>query len=498
MNALLVQPIPPARVFPRGAYRNMHVPTGLAYVASALQRAGHTVRVLAREEQLHKHGCNRVAADEDLRRLLRSFHPDLVGLAVLSPSLEDAAEVARWAKELCGSATRVIAGGVHPTVLGSEMLAAMPELDAAVVGEGEATLVELAAGKPAGQVAGTFYREDGRVLSAPPRPPLRDLDALEPIDYGLFDMAYYTAPSRWLIRWLKLSATNLRTSRGCTNACQFCAGTLVSGLGVRFHSPEFVVEQMERVVKGLGVKAIHFEDDTLGADPDRLARLCAAIRRLGLETRVVWDGCLRVDQVAPELLAEMKAAGCIQIEYGFETASDRTLSLLGKGSTVAQNRRAVELTRKAGLRIFADIMMGLPEETAADLRATREFVRWAAPEVLSFGQMSFLPGSPMFRRLSETQRAAMDYADTVYPEGAAGINLTAMSDAELARQRREMFRYWAIPCMKRQFLRDSTPADEPERRQWRRELRRFMLRHPLRYARLPRGPVASRRVGSLL
>lgn len=27
MNALLIQPMPPARVFPRGAYRNLHVPT---------------------------------------------------------------------------------------------------------------------------------------------------------------------------------------------------------------------------------------------------------------------------------------------------------------------------------------------------------------------------------------------------------------------------------------------------------------------------------------
>jgi len=72
-------------------------------------------------------------------------------------------------------------------------------------------------------------------------------------------------PSRWLIRFLKLPATNLRTSRGCTHRCSFCAGHLVSGLNVRHHSIEYVLDQMRRAATELGVTAIRFEDDTVGA-----------------------------------------------------------------------------------------------------------------------------------------------------------------------------------------------------------------------------------------
>lgn len=486
MKILLIKPVPPARHWPQGVFRTMHVPTGLAYVASALKLAGHEVLVHIREEHLYKGDLNWDAAAVALQELLRSYRPDMVGVSVLTPSVEETAWIARQAKTLCGQATTVVVGGVHPTALGSEMLDAISEIDVVVVGEGEPTIIELASGTDPANVAGIIYRQNGAICATPPRLLVHDLDQLAPIDYDMFDMRYYSEPSRWLIRWMKLPATNLRTSRGCTNACQFCAGYLVGGLGVRFHSVDFVTAQIQQVVERFGVRGIHFEDDTLGADPNRLVRLCEAIRRHGLERRICWDGCLRVDQVTSELLCEMKAAGCIQVEYGFESASDRTLSRLGKKATVELNRRAVELTRRAGLRIFANIMIGLPGETLADLKATRDFMRWAAPEVIGFGQLAPLPGTPLFKRVPEDVRRSLDYGSYAYMEGAHGLNLTAMTDSEFAKARHDLIRYFVRPWLKRQLLRDTSPEDHTERRQLQQQLRRFRMHHPLRYSRLPR------------
>ena len=485
MKVLVIQPVPPARYFPRNEFRNMHVPTGVAYIGSALKRAGHEVRVHIREEQLHKCGINWAQADARLEDELRTFHPDMVGLSVLTPSVEETARIARLAKELCGAATQVVVGGVHPTALGREMLDNTPEIDVAVVGEGEQTMVELANGNASAATAGILYRQNGTIAATVPRAPVANLDELAPIDYDLFDMSYYTAPSRWLVRWLKLPATNLRTSRGCTNACLFCAGHLVSGVGVRFHSVDFVVGQMQMVVERFGVRGIHFEDDTLGADPNRLVKICEAVRRRGLEKRICWDGCLRVDQTSAELLSEMKAAGCIQIEYGFESASDRSLARIGKKTTAAMNRRAVEVTRRAGLRIYANVMIGLPGETAKELRATCDFLRWVKPDVLSFGQMVLLPGCALFQRIPEEKRRSLDYGLYAFPMDGQGVNLTAMDDAEFARTRDRLFRYFAGPCVRRQLLRDAGAKHEEETRGLRRSLRRFMMLHPVRYSRLP-------------
>jgi len=486
MKVLFVQPVPPRRLWPRGIFRSMHIPTGIAYIASALQRAGHEVKVHIREEQFYKCREHWDATDAALLNLLREFRPDMVGLSVLTPSVPETAQIAAQAKKICGHDTITVAGGVHPTALGREMLDAIPELDIVVVGEGEQTIVEVAARTTLSTVAGIIYRQNDACAQTAPRSPVQNLDQLAPIDYGMFDMAYYTAPSPWLIRWLELPAINLRTSRGCTNRCRFCAGHLVSGLGVRFHSLDFVVEQMQMSLERFHVRGIHFEDDTLGADANRLVSLCQAIRRKGLQKQLCWDGCLRVNQATPELLAEMKAAGCVQIEYGFESASDEALRRLGKGATNAMNRQAVEITRKAGLRIYADIMIGLPGETAADLGGTREFLRWAAPEVVSFGTLGVLPGSALFDGLPESVRRSLDYADYAYFEQTHGMNLTAMSAAQFAQASRNFTRYFIKPWVYRQLLRDASAENNVFRRQLQRHLRGFLWRHPIRYARLPR------------
>ncbi|MDK1032243.1 MAG: radical SAM protein, partial [Planctomycetia bacterium] len=304
--------------------------------------------------------------------------------------------------------------------------------------------------------------------------------------YDLFDMKHYATPNRWMIRWLPLSATNIRTSRGCPNRCRFCAGHVASGLGVRYHSIDYVLQQIRRVVQRFGVKAIHFEDDTLGADSARLLDLCEAIRRSDLRRRICWDGCLRVDQAEPELLAQMKSAGCIQVEYGFESGSDSALRRLGKNATGELNRRAVRLTREAGLRIFADIMFGLPGETEEDFKATINFLRWAKPEVISTSRLAPLPGTPIYDDLPPDVRDSLDWAGYSYLDWPGfRLNLTAMDDQRFEEFYQQTQKYFLRPAMAAALLRDTPLDDAGERRRLRRRLAKFAVQHPIRAARLP-------------
>ncbi len=331
-----------------------------------------------------------------------------------------------------------------------------------------------------------MYRDGEAFVHTPPRPFVHDLDSLGPPAYDLFDMEYYTQANRWLIRWLPLRATNIRTSRGCTNRCRFCAGHLVGGLGVRFHSIPYVIEQVRHAVDTWGLEAIRFEDDTLGADRDRLLALCEALRQAGLDRRIRWDGCLRVDQADAEVLAAMKAAGCIQVEYGLESGSTDSLQRLGKSATADLNRRAVQLTHEAGLRIFADIMVGLPGETRQDLEATVRFLRWAKPEVIVASRLYPLPGTPIYAGLPQEVRRNLDWdAYAYFDDYAGGVNLTAMPAEEFQRWYRTFRRYFIKPQVARAMLRDTPPEWRQVRRNLRRTLRRFILRHPIRAARAP-------------
>jgi radical SAM superfamily enzyme YgiQ (UPF0313 family) len=390
------------------------------------------------------------------------------------------------AKELSGGRTLVVVGGPHPSALPERTLKDCADFDAAVVGEGEAAIVELAERGPGPGVAGLVYREGEELVRTPPRTPEHDLDRLGEPAYELFDMAHYTAPDRWLIRWLRLRATNVRTSRGCTNRCRFCGGHLVAGVGMRYHSVGYVIGLIRRAVEEFGVEAIRFEDDTLGGDRERLLELCEAVRSSGLAPRIVWDGCLRADQAEPQVLAAMKSAGCIQVEYGFESGADETLRRLGKNSSAELNRRAVRLTREAGLRVFADIMVGLPGETEEDFDATLRFLRWARPEVLSPAWMAPLPGTAVYDNLPAGVRESLQWRRFTYlDEFGPRINLTAMSDQVFAERYRRFMKYLVRPTLARQLLRDSSPDEVELRRNLRRRIRTFALHHPIRAARLP-------------
>ena len=481
MNVLLVYPAPPSSAWPKGAFRSRWIPSGLACIATVLRRGGHQVKIHLCEETLELNQYNRVAARAALQAQMREFHPELVGLSLVTSGVPEGAIVAEDAKTLLGPQTLVVAGGPHPTALPEELLTSCPAIDAAVIGEGELTLLELADHGISPSVNGVVLRRDGTLVRTLPRAAVKDIDSLGPPAYDLFNLKHFTEPSRWLIRFLKLPATNLRTSRGCTHRCSFCAGHLVSGVNVRHHSIEYVLDQMRRAVTELGVSAIRFEDDTVGADRGRLLELCAAIQRAGLHKKIKWEACLRVNQASADVLAEMKAAGCIQVEYGFESGSTESLRRLGKQTDIELNRRAVELTRRAGLRIFADIMVGLPGETAADFEATVKFLRQARPEIISAARLCPLPGTPIYKNLDPAVRARLDWADFSYPDSQVNpVNLTAMPDRQINELYRKFQKYFIRPQMSWALLRDTSAAERHERLPLRRNLARFVLRHPLK------------------
>ncbi len=64
----------------------------------------------------------------------------------------------------------------------------------------------------------------------------------------------------------------------------------------------------------------------------------------------------------------------IWIEYGLQTASNRTLSLINRGHDLACFKSAVMATNKRKIKICAHVILGLPEETREDMLETAETV----------------------------------------------------------------------------------------------------------------------------
>jgi radical SAM superfamily enzyme YgiQ (UPF0313 family) len=166
------------------------------------------------------------------------------------------------------------------------------------------------------------------------------------------------------------------------------------GNKVRFRSPANVVAEIRELVNAYGVKYISFQDDTFTVRKKWVLELCGLI--LENNIKIQWSAQSRVDTLDEEMLGAMKKAGCVCLFFGFESGSQKILDFLNKGITPEQSVRAAKLCKKYGIVMLADIMMGIPTETAEDLDRTIALLKQIRPELLSIAYFTPIIGSDLY------------------------------------------------------------------------------------------------------
>lgn len=352
-------------------------PLGLAYLAGTLLAQGRPVELL----DAWALGWSWERFGEELRRR----RPEVLGLSAMTPTVDVAWRAAALARPFT---RHIVLGGPHPTAVGAACLDEHPDLDHAVVGEGEEVLpayldwlaAQQAGPPPPGVLArGQPYRAHS------PRLPIGQLPW----------------PARQLLpntRYRYLMATRpgfatMITSRGCPFRCSFCDKG-VSGSRWRAREPEDVVDELAHLVRDLGVGFVSFYDDNFTLRRARVVGICEALLRRGL--RVEWKCEGRVDGVDLELLRLMRRAGCRVVAYGVESGNAETLALLRKDIQLHEVRQAFADTRAAGLRSVAYMILGAPGEGAQAVRQSLDFVRALGADYAQFSSLVALPGTPLF------------------------------------------------------------------------------------------------------
>ena len=350
MRVLLINP-------PYPVCESLTMPLGLLYLAARLEEAGH--EVVLEDIQLCRSPVSRV------KRTLQRLNPGIVGITSFSLNLPVASKILKSVKRLCPDAVTVW-GGPHVSFDDEAILRDHPWVDAVVRGEGEETLLEMMervkGGGSFGGILGITWREpDGTPQRNPPRPFRENLDGLPRPAWHLLKLYQYRAFG---------DGASVITSRGCPHRCVFCVGRKMIGAQGRFRSPTAVVDEMKALVK-LGFHRIRVEDDHFTFRKDRALAICRELDRKGLSVR--WRAYARVDTVDAELLAWMRRTGCERILFGAESGSPEILRRIRKGITPEQTRRAVQMTREAGIGVLASFVLGLPGETPQTLRQTLQF-----------------------------------------------------------------------------------------------------------------------------
>jgi len=295
-------------------------------------------------------------------------------------------------KYICRSLTErtdipIMLGGPHPTALPFQSLEETGAR-AVVIGEGEATVLELVPalleGSNLSEVKGIAYADGSSYSMGEPRERIQDLDALPFPARHLLDASCY-----------KTEAFGYITSaRGCPFDCVICASKEIWGRMTRFRSVDNVLNEIEEVQLTYGTEVFRFADDTFTLDRERVLRFCRKLKERGL--RISFRCGSRADGVDGEMVRALEGSGCNEMSFGVESGSQRILDVIGKKQTVERARETIELVKEGGIKVIAFFILGHPTETLWDVGTTINLIEEIDAYRTVVNLMTPLPGTALF------------------------------------------------------------------------------------------------------
>jgi anaerobic magnesium-protoporphyrin IX monomethyl ester cyclase len=369
---------------------------------------------------------------EQTAEKIRELNPTLVAIVVsgTNPSastmnMTGAGAIIGHLKELAPK-VKTLFTGLHPSALPRRTLVE-EEVDFVCEGEGFYTLPQLLDALKTNRgdypIEGLWYKKDGKVVFNRRAPLVRDLDELPMPAWDLLPMIKYRAHN-----WHCFNNINDRqpyaviyTSLGCPFKCSFCCINALFGKpGIRYRSPNRVIEEIDYLVKDCNIKNIKILDEMFVLKESHVVRLCDLIIERGYDLNM-W-AYARVDTVNETMLSKMKQAGINWVAYGFESGSKKVLNGVNKRYQTDRVDAVVGMTYDAGLYVCANFIFGLPDDDHESMRQTLDLALTINAEWANFYSAMAYPGSELYQQaikedwpLPETWQGYSQYAYETLP-----------------------------------------------------------------------------------
>lgn len=407
VRALLIKP-PKRGSHPRSVAVNFE-PLGLLHLSAFVKRfSPHHVEVVdaqaeeAAIEELGPRDFRMAMPDEALRRRLRAAAPDVVGISALFEIQEpEVIAVARLVKEVLPAA-RVVVGGLDAGIRYATYLAS-GVIDLVVRGEGEETFLDLLdhldRGASLAEIPGTCVRgASGEARMNAPRVarvpfdeyPFPDRDALP---RALYDGRHAQRGAFPFARGRP--AVLIQGSRGCRLRCAFCDIVAVHDQLVA-HSPEYVVDEIQHCVERYGAREVVFVDDNFMLDQRWARRVFELVAERGLGISFDVSAGVSVWTLSRSMIDTMIRAGVYRVCLPIESGNPATISFIKKPVNLAKAVEMIDYCNRRGLYTFANLIVGFPHETRADIQRTVDWGNASGLDAVHYFIATPLPGSRMY------------------------------------------------------------------------------------------------------
>lgn len=346
------------------------IPLGLAYIGAVCEKAGYEVKIFdfsasANVEEYGDYAYYGIPVKEIFTQLY-DYKPDVLGIQCMYTAyVRDAYAMADIGKQL-GCLT--VMGGAHASVCYLEVLE-NPNVDLVVIGEGEETFLEIV----------KKYENKESLINIrgtagnPPRPMINNIDTLPFPALHLLPIREYLTKNKNAPFNMKPSMLMV-TSRGCPFNCKFCSIRSVWGNTWRYHSPKRVVDEIEVLIKDYRIGEIHFIDDNIAVDLQRLESICDELIRRKLNIKWTTPNGITIWTLTNKVLEKMKQSGCYRLTFGIETACKKTQKYIRKTQiNLNRTKEIVHKANKLGIWTLSTFIIGFPDETREDIEETIDF-----------------------------------------------------------------------------------------------------------------------------
>jgi anaerobic magnesium-protoporphyrin IX monomethyl ester cyclase len=361
-------------------------PIGTALLGAIAHRAGHEVLLI-------DGGASSLS--EIVRQAFR-FKPEVIGVTCWTIGRGMVWKLCNELKKRMPSVFLVL-GGPHASFYPMHVFL-KTDAEAVVTGEGEATFQELlnalAKNHSLQGITGLVLREHGNgINNFEKRELIEDLDSL-PLPYyqgfNDFSFSHYAG-----FPLLPKPTAAIISSRGCVYNCVYCGSTAFWGRRWRYRSAANILHEIEWLREIYRVRSIYFFDDNFTVNHERVSTICNEL--INRNWNLSWSCCSHIRTVNRDMLTLMKRSGCVSIDFGVESGSNRILTAIRKQQTARDIERTFSAVHAAGIKPRAYLMVGNPGEDESTIDETVEMINVIKPwSSIGATILWLLPGTTVY------------------------------------------------------------------------------------------------------
>ncbi|MBU3917189.1 B12-binding domain-containing radical SAM protein, partial [bacterium] len=295
----------------------------------------------------------------------------------------------------------IFVGGPHFTATAKETIESIPEIDVIVHGEGEISLLKLMKryenNKGLDGIEGISYRENGKIFHNPNQTFVAEIEQFSINDSIYENIIMPDGEHEHLAKFANYESDNKKgiivtAGRGCPGKCIFC-------LNFRKFKPRY--KRLDAIINEIIEKKKKYKcNNFMFWDPCFIKRRIffeEFCKKLIKEKIVInWWAETRPD-FDVSLLKLAKESGCISLDIGMESASQKVLDVLKKNIKIEQVQDVVDKCYELGIKVHVTAMVSMPDETTEDILKTLKFLSDNSYKLsnISISPTQILPGTEL-------------------------------------------------------------------------------------------------------